>query len=229
LLSIPTGRRYPALTLTPQRKKEKTFEALLRQLEALARRQPVLMVFEDVHWIDPTTLELLSLTVDRAASSSVLVLVTFRPEFQPPWTGQPHVTVLTLARLDRRDGEALVERITGNSAALPSDIVAEIVERTDGVPLFVEELTKAVLEAGAQDSAAKAMLSMTGLPSHTVPATLHASLMARLDRLGPAAKEIAQIGAAIGREFSYELLAAVMPDRPDAELQVPLRSGAALP
>jgi predicted ATPase len=223
LLSIPiTDRRYPPLTLTPQRKKEKTFEALLRQLEAPARRRPVLMVFEDVHWIDPTTLELLSLTVDRAASSSVLILVTFRPEFQPPWTGQPHVTVLTLARLDRRDGEALVERITGNSAVLPSDIVTEIVERTDGVPLFVEELTKAVLEAGAQDSTAKAVLSVTGLPSHTVPATLHASLMARLDRLGPAAKEIAQIGAAIGREFSYELLAAVTPDRPDAELQIPL-------
>jgi predicted ATPase len=228
LLSIPiSDRRYPALTLTPQRKKEKTFEALLRQLETLARRWPVSMVFEDAHWIDPSSLELLSLTVDVALAWSVLVFVTSRPEFQPPWTGQAHVTMLTLARLDRRDGEALVERITGNSAVLPSDIVTEIVERTDGVPLFVEELTKAVLETGAQDSAAKAMLSVTGLPLHTVPATLHASLMARLDRLGPAAKEIAQTGAAIGREFSYELLAAVMPGRLDAELQVPLNRLAA--
>ena len=206
LLSIPTGGRYPPPNLTPQRKKEKTFDALIRQLVTLARQQPVLMTFDDVHWIDPTSRELLDLVVEETPRAAVLLLITFRPEFSPPWLGQAHVTALTLNRLDRREGAALVQRVTGN-AALPDDILAEIVERTDGVPLFVEELTKAVLEAGAAGSPA-ALLGAASA-SLAVPATLHASLVARLDRLGAGAREVAQIGSVIGREFAYELLAAV--------------------
>jgi class 3 adenylate cyclase/predicted ATPase/DNA polymerase III delta prime subunit len=204
LLSLPTEGRFPALQLTPQRKKEKTFEALLRQLEGLARQRPVLMLFEDVHWIDPSSRELFDLVVERVPRLPVLVLVTFRPEFQPPWTGQAHVTVLVLNRLDRREGAALVREVVG-TRALPSNVVAKIIERTDGVPLFVEELTKAVLESGD----ATTVLSRADATALNVPATLHASLMARLDRLGLAAKEVAQVSAALGREFSYELLAAV--------------------
>ena len=208
LLSIPatTAGCHPVPDLTPQRKKELTFEALLRQLTVLARQRPVLMIFEDVHWIDPTSREQLDRVVDRVQGFPVLLLVTFRPEFSPPWTGQAHVTTLTLNRLDRSESAALVQRIAGNDGALSAEAVDEIVARTDGVPLFVEELTKAVVEA---DSGAKPVLSGTPAAARVVPATLHASLMARLDRLGPAAKEVAQVGAAIGREFSYELLAAV--------------------
>jgi predicted ATPase len=187
LLSLPTEGRFRPLQLTPRQKKEKTFEALLRQLEALARQCPVLTLFEDVHWIDPSSRELLDLVVERVPRLPVLLLVTFRPEFQPPWTGQAHVTVLVLNRLDRREGAALVQRVVGTQA-LPGDVVAEIVERTDGVPLFVEELTKAVLEGGN----AGTVLSRAGTTTLSVPATLHASLMARLDRLGPTAKEVAQ-------------------------------------
>src|SRR5262249_28108975 len=141
LLSLPTEGRFPPLQLTPQRKKEITFEALLRQLEALARLRPVLMLFEDVHWIDPSSREVLDLVVERAPHLPVLLLVTFRPDFHPPWTGQAHVTVLVLNRLDRREGAALVQRVVG-AEALSGDVIAEIVKRTDGVPLFVEELTK---------------------------------------------------------------------------------------
>jgi class 3 adenylate cyclase/predicted ATPase len=209
LLSIPIGDRYPALNWSPQRKKEKTFEALLRQLDTRARQRPVLVVYEDVHWIDPSSRELLDMTVDRVARLPVLLLITFRPEFVPPWTGQAYLTTLTLNRLGRREGAVLVERLAGNHA-LPDEIAAEIVERTDGVPLFVEELTKAVLEAAVEGQYASDTISRAALPSLAVPATLHASLMARLDRLGTAAKEIAQIGAAIGREFSYELLSLIV-------------------
>ena len=205
LLSIPIGNRYSALNWSPQRKKEKTFEALLRQLDIAARQQPVLVIYEDVHWIDPSSRELLDMTVDRVARLPVLLLITFRPEFVPPWTGQAHLTTLTLSRLGRREGALLVERLAANRA-LPDEITAEIVERTDGVPLFVEELTKAVLEAAVEGQDASEPISKAALPSLAVPATLHASLMARLDRLGTAAKEVAQIGAAMGREFSYELL-----------------------
>ncbi|TJV38591.1 MAG: adenylate/guanylate cyclase domain-containing protein, partial [Mesorhizobium sp.] len=204
LLSLPTDGRFPPLQLTPQRKKEKTFDALLRRLEDLARQGPVLMLFEDVHWIDPSSRELLDLVIERVPRLPVLLLLTFRPEFQPPWTGQSHVTVLVLNRLDRREGAALVQRVVG-TGDLPSDVVAEIIERTDGVPLFVEELTKAVLESGN----ARTVLSRAAATVLNVPATLHASLMARLDRLGSAAKEVAQVGAVLGRELSYELLAAV--------------------
>jgi class 3 adenylate cyclase len=217
LLSIPTGDRYAPLNVSPQRKKEKTFEALLRQLEMLSRQRPVLLLYEDVHWIDPSSRELLDMTVERVASLPVLLIITFRPEFQPSWTGQAHVSTLNLSRLGRREGTALVQRVAGNNP-LPDDIMAEIVERTDGVPLFVEELTKAVLEAGPHDEDAARSVSTAPLPALAVPATLHASLMARLDRLGPAAKEVAQIGAAIGREFSYELLSPVA-ERSDGELR----------
>ncbi|SIO66897.1 SAM domain (Sterile alpha motif) [Bradyrhizobium erythrophlei] len=208
LLSVPTGDRYPPLNWSPQRKKEKTFEALLRQHELLTHRQPVLMIFEDVHWIDPSSRELLDLTLERVQRLPVLLLITFRPEFQPPWVGLPHVTMHPLSRLDRRDGASLVQRVAENKG-LPDAIVDEIVTRADGVPLFVEELTKAVLETGEDAVIAEQIISATPPASHMVPATLHASLMARLDRLGLAAKEVAQIGAAIGREFSFDLMASV--------------------
>jgi class 3 adenylate cyclase/tetratricopeptide (TPR) repeat protein len=200
LLSLPSVD--PPLNLTPQRKKEKTFEALLRQVEAMSRQQPVLILFDDLHWLDPSSRELLDRTIERVADWPVLLLAMFRPEFQPPWIGQPHVTMLALTRLDRHDTVALVANVAGN-AALPPEVMEEIAERTDGVPLFVEELTKAVLESSAQAAA------LSAVPHPSVPATLHASLMARLDRLGPAAKEVAQNAAAIGREFGYELLASV--------------------
>jgi predicted ATPase len=207
LLSLPGGDRFAPLELSPQRKKERTFAALLRQLEGVARTQPVLMIFEDLHWIDPTSREFLDLVLARIDRLPVLLVATFRYEFEPPWVGQPHVTVMALNRLRRSDGAAMVQQLAGNAALLPQDMIAEIVERTDGVPLFVEEMTRAVLEAGAErgrETAASVPAASLG-----VPATLQASLMARLDRLGPAAKRVAQIGAAIGREFSYELAAAV--------------------
>ena len=166
------------------------------------------MVYEDVHWIDPSSRELLDRVVDRVAGLPVLLLITFRPEFQSPWTGQSHVTMLALSRLDRRQGATLVQRVAGDRA-LPGDTVEEIVKRTDGVPLFVEELTKAVVEAQASRESGEDASATTSRSALAVPATLHASFMARLDRLGPAPKKMAQIGAAIGREFSYELLAAV--------------------
>jgi len=175
LLSLPGGDRLPPLELSPQRKKEHTFTALLRQLEELARQQPVLMIFEDLHWIDPTSRELLDLVLARIEHLPVLLIATFRPEFQPPWAGQPHVTVMSLTRLGRGDGAAMVERLAGNAALLPPDVIAEIVERTDGVPLFVEEMTKAVLEAGAERGReVAASVPSTGLG---VPATLQASLI----------------------------------------------------
>ena len=218
LLSLPSSAAD--LNLSPQRKREKLFEALLNQLEAVARHRPVLMVFEDAHWIDPTSRELLDLTVDRVRRLPVLLAITFRPEFQPPWGGRAHVTSLALNRLGERDGEALVQNLAGN-AALTADIVAEIVERTDGVPLFVEELTKAVLESAAQGDPVAAVLATTSFAALSVPATLHASLMARLDRLGPAAKGVAQIGAVLGREFAYELIEPVA-QRRERELQAAL-------
>jgi predicted ATPase/class 3 adenylate cyclase len=216
LLALPATERFPPRELTPQQKKARTLEALLRQLERLARDQPVLMVCEDVHWIDPTSRELLDLTVEKVRHWPVFLLITFRPEFQPAWIGPPHVTTLMLSRLDRREGVALVEWIAGNKG-LSAEIVSQIVDHTDGVPLFVEELTKAVLET----SDSNAIGAVASAPLLAVPATLQASLMARLDHLGPAAKQAAQIGAAIGREFSYELIAAVA-QRADAELRAAL-------
>jgi class 3 adenylate cyclase/predicted ATPase len=207
LLSVPGGERFPPLDLTPQRKKERTLTALLRQLEGLTRRQPVLMIFEDLHWIDPTSREFLDLLFARSDRLSVLLVATFRPEFQPSWTGQSQVTVISLNRLGRGDGAAIIECLAGNAGLLPPDVIAEIIERTDGVPLFVEEMTKAVLEAGAERG--REIATLVPRARLGVPATLQASLMARIDRLGPAAKGVAQLGAAISREFSYELAASV--------------------
>jgi class 3 adenylate cyclase len=209
MLSLSGGERFPPLDLSPQRKKERTLAALLRQVQALARRQPLLMIFEDLHWIDPTSRELLDLTVEKITGLPVLLVATYRPEFQPLWVGQSQVTVIALNRLGRSEGATLVVRLAGNPGALPPDIVDEIVERTDGVPLFVEELTKAVIEAGADRG--HASISTVPSSSLAVPATLHASLLGRLDRLGPAAKNVAQAGSAIGCDFSYELLSAAAP------------------
>jgi class 3 adenylate cyclase/tetratricopeptide (TPR) repeat protein len=203
LHSLPSTDLAPALDVAPQRRKDKTFEALLRQLEGLARRQPVLIIFDDLHWIDPSSRELLDHLTERVTNLPVLLLAMFRPEFQPPWTGKDHVTTLALSRLGRRDTAAMVANVAA-STALPPKIIDEITERADGVPLFVEELTKAVLESSTQGPA---VASFAGQAALSVPATLHASLMARLDRLGPAAREVAQTGAAIGREFGFVLLA----------------------
>jgi class 3 adenylate cyclase/tetratricopeptide (TPR) repeat protein len=215
LLGVPTEEKYPPLELTPQRQRQRTLEVLVDQAEGLSRRQPVLALYEDVHWADPTTLELLGLVIERVQRVAVLVLITFRPEFTPPWAGHAHLTQLSLARLTRRHGGALIERVTGGKA-LPAEITARIVERTDGVPLFVEELTKSVLESGLLRDAGDRFELDGALPSLAIPSSLHDSLMARLDRLAPV-KEVAQIGAVIGPEFSHELLAAVA-DRPAAEL-----------
>jgi predicted ATPase len=173
------------------------------------------MIFEDVHWSDPTSLEALGRAVDRIASLRVLLIVTFRPEFEPPWIGRPHVTGLTINRLTRREVDAMLDRVVGDKL-LPSSIRQDIIERTDGIPLFVEEMTKAVLEAEGEDEARRTAAAIPS-PALAVPASLHASLMARLDRLGPA-KELAQIGAAIGREFAHALLA-VVARKPEAELR----------
>ena len=214
MLSLPNDGRYPTLDLTPEQRRQRVLEALMSQLGGLARRQPVLMIFEDLHWIDPTSLEVLGRTVDRIKTLPALLIVTFRPEFTAPWVGQPHVTSLTLNRLGEREAAAIIADLVGNQA-LPADVMAEIVERTDGIPLFVEEMTKAVLEAESEGAARRTVAAVPS-PALAVPASLHASLMARLDRLGPA-KEVAQIGSAIGREFSHALLASAA-RKPEAEL-----------
>lgn len=209
LLSLPVPSRYTAINYSPQHKKEKTLGAAIRHLAGVAERQPVLLIFEDIHWIDPTTRELLDLIFRRIEQLPILALATFRPDFQAPWASQPQVTTLTLAPLARKDSAALVRQIQHDAVPLPDDVVQEIVARSDGVPLFLEEVTRAVLETADMDaSRVKADVSIAENPGHAVPATLHASLIARLDRIGSIAKEIAQVGAAIGREFSYEFLAA---------------------
>ena len=209
LLSIATEGRYPPLNAAPQRQMERTIDALVEQVTGLARARPVLCLFEDLHWADPTTLELLDQLVVRLTSERVLLLLTFRPEFSPPWRGQPHATLIALNRLPRRQSGALAQAVAGGRA-LPDAVLQQIVARADGVPLFVEELTKVVLEAAGDtpgpDSGRHGLAGPSTPP--TIPATLQDSLMARLDRLA-GAKELAQIGAAIGREFGYQLLAAV--------------------
>ena len=219
LLSLPASARHPLPDLSSQRKKERTLAALIRQLEGLARRQPVLMIFEDAHWIDPTSRELLDLTVERVRVVPVLLIVTFRPEFQPPWAGQPQVTMLALNRLDRRDRTVLAEQIAGGKA-LPDEVVVEIADRTDGVPLFVEELTKSVIESGLLREESDRYVLDRALPPFAIPTTLHDSLMARLDRLAQV-RLVVQIGAAIGREFTYALLRTVS-RLPEDELQAAL-------
>ncbi|WP_024515484.1 adenylate/guanylate cyclase domain-containing protein [Bradyrhizobium sp. Tv2a-2] len=207
LLSVATSERYPPLGLSPVQQRRQTFAALLDQLEGLARTQPLLIVCEDMHWADATTLELYDLAVDRIRGLPILVLMTFRPEFEPPWTGLANVSLLQLDRLDRQDTRALVEQVAAGRQ-LPRKMMAQIVNKTDGIPLFVEELTKMVLESGLLVEDAGRYRIDGPLPPLAIPATLHDSLMARLDRLAPV-KEVAQIGAAIGRDFSYTLLRGV--------------------
>jgi TolB-like protein/DNA-binding SARP family transcriptional activator/predicted ATPase/class 3 adenylate cyclase len=219
VLSLPASEQHPLPSLSPQRKKDRTLEALIRQLKGLARWQPVVTVFEDAHWIDPTSRELLDLTVERLRTLPVLLIVTFRPEFQPPWSGLEQVSTLALNRLGRHDRAVLVEQTAGGKA-LPDEVVAQIAERTDGVPLFVEELTKGVLESGLLREEADRYVLDGALPELAIPMSLHASLLARLDRLAPA-RQVAQIGAAIGRQFSYALLCAVT-RLPEDELQAAL-------
>ena len=214
MLSLPNDGRYPAVELTPQQRRQRVMEAFISQLQVLTLSRPVLMIFEDAHWTDPTSLEMFGRVVDRIPTLRALLIVTFRPEFEPPWIGRPHVTALTINRLTEREIGAMIDRVVGNKR-LPANIRQDIIERTDGIPLFVEEMTKAVLEAEGEGEARR---TAAGVPSPVlaVPASLHASLMARLDRLGPA-KEVAQIGAVIGREFSHALLAAAV-SMPEAEL-----------
>jgi class 3 adenylate cyclase/predicted ATPase len=214
MLSLPNDGRYPALDLAPELRRQRTLEALTSQLAELARRQPVLMIFEDAHWVDPTSLEVFGRTVDQIKTFPVLLIVTFRPEFTAPWAGRSHVMSLALNRLGERETAAIIAGLVGNKE-LPADVMAEIVERTDGIPLFVEEMTKAVLEAESEGEARRTAAGVPS-PAMAVPASLHASLMARLDRLGPA-KEVAQIGSTIGRELSHPLLAAVV-RKPEVEL-----------
>jgi tetratricopeptide (TPR) repeat protein len=219
LLSLPT-ERYPPLKLSPQKQKEKTLEALADQVEALAQRQPVLMVFEDVHWIDPTSQEALDALVPRLQALSVLLVITYRPEYTPRWADQAHVTILGLSRLVRRQGMELVAKVT-QGRALPAEVLEQIVAHTDGVPLFVEELTKSVLESGLLREVGDQYTLRSPLPALAIPTSLRDSLLARLDRLAPV-KYILQIGACIGREFSYELLARIAA-LPDAQLEEALR------
>ena len=206
MLSLPTNR-YPPLTLSPQRLKQKTLEVLVGQVEALAGRQPVLIVFEDVHWVDPTSQEVLDALVPKLSRLRVLLVATYRPEYAPPWAAQPHVTRLTLHRLERRKVAEFVTRMTAGKT-LPTEVLEEILSHTDGVPLFVEEFTRSVLESGLLHEEGDHYTLPAPLPALAIPTSLRDSLAARLDRLAPV-KEVAQIGACIGREFSQELLSQV--------------------
>jgi class 3 adenylate cyclase/predicted ATPase len=208
MLSLPNDGRYPALELTPQQRRQKTLEALTAQIGTLSRQKPILMILEDAHWADPTSLETFGRVVDRIRTLRVLLLVTFRPEFDAPWIGRPYVTALIINRVAEHEAGAMIDRIVGDRQ-LSAGIRQDIIERTDGIPLFVEEMTKAVLEAGSETAAARAIAAVPS-PALAVPASLYASLMARLDRLGGSVKELAQIAAAIGREFSHPLLASVV-------------------
>jgi class 3 adenylate cyclase/predicted ATPase len=220
MLSLPNDGRYPVLELAPQQRRQRTLGALVRQMEAVSSSVPLVIVFEDAHWADPTSLELLGRAMSKVASLRVLQIMTFRPEFEPPWREQEHVGVLSLNRLAPREVGTMIDHIVGNKL-LPENIRQDIIDRTDGIPLFVEEMTKAVLEAGSEGEA-RHVAALIPSPALAVPASLHASLMARLDRLGPA-KELAQIGAAIGRQFSHALLTAVA-RMPEGKLQTELDS-----
>jgi class 3 adenylate cyclase/tetratricopeptide (TPR) repeat protein len=219
LLSLPLCSPYAPINYSPQRKKEKTLDALIRYLAGLAERQPVLLIFEDIHWIDPTSNQWLDLAIQRIAQLPILAIATCRPEGQSAWAGQSQVTMLTLAPLAKKDSATLVRQIERDTMPLPDDVVEEIVARSDGVPLFLEEVTRAALESAGADALHGE--NATPVPTkldRAVPATLNASLIARLDRIGSTAKEIAQVGAAIGQEFSYELLIATS-QRSPSQLQ----------
>ncbi len=209
LLSLPLTADYAPLQLSPEQQKQRTLHALLTVLLHIAAQQPVLFVMEDLHWVDPSTLEFLSLLVDQGPTARILTLLTFRPDFSPPWTGRSHLTQVTLPRLPRRQVAEMTGRVA-HGKALPPEVVEQVVGKTDGVPLFVEELTKMVLESGLLQER-EDRYELTGpLPPLAIPATLHDSLMARLDRLA-AVKAMAQLGATLGREFSYALLQAISP------------------
>jgi class 3 adenylate cyclase/predicted ATPase len=214
MLGLNDGR-YPSPVSDPQQRRQMTLEALLNQIEVISRSTPLLMIFEDAHWTDPTSLELVGRILERIETLRVLLVITFRPEFQPPWIGLPHVTAITINRLGRRDIDAIIDRLVGNKFLEPG-IRDDIIDRTDGIPLFIEEMTKAVLEAESEEDARRTTAAIPS-PKLEIPATLHASLMARLDRLGPA-KELAQIGSAIGREFPHALIEAVA-GKPQADLE----------
>ncbi len=215
ILSIPPEARYGALPMTPQKHKDETLRTLVDLTAAAARRQPSVMLFEDAHWADPTTLEVLDLLIDRVRTVPLLVVLTHRPEFQSRWSEQGHVGALNLSKLTRTQSAAMISVLAGGKA-LPAALLEQILTRTDGVPLFVEELTKAVLESGELKDEGDHYEYGGVTRTLTIPATLRDSLMARLDRFMPV-KEIAQIGAAIGREFSYKLIAEVAP-MPHAQL-----------
>jgi predicted ATPase/class 3 adenylate cyclase len=217
MLSLPNDGRYPALEITRQQRRQKTLQALTVQMKTLSRQNPVLMIFEDAQWADPTSLEAFGRVVDRIRTLRVLLLVTFRPEFDAPWVGRPYVTTtLIINRLAEHEASGMIDRVVGDRQ-LSASIRQDIIERTDGIPLFVEEMTKAVLEAGSETAAARAIAAVPS-PTLAVPASLYASLMARLDRLGGPVKELPQIAAAIGRKFSHALLASVV-HQPAAELE----------
>jgi hypothetical protein len=208
LLSVPTLGRWPTLDLVPQRRRERLLQALLRRMRGLAARRPVLAVVEDAHWVDPTTRELLDLLVAEAPSMALLLVVTHRPEFDAAaWLGQPHVTPVQLNRLARAEHLDLLRRVAGGKA-LPPEVEAEVLAHTDGVPLFVEEVGRAVLEGGLLREEADRWVLEGAMPSFAVPASLQSSLVARLDRLS-SVREVAQAAAVIGREFAHDLLAAV--------------------
>jgi predicted ATPase len=207
LPSLPLTAGYPPLTVSPERQKQQALQALLTVLLRIAAQQPVLFVMEDLHWVDPTTLEFLTLLVDQGPTARILALWTFRPDFSPPWTGRSHLTQVTPPRLSRQQATEMTEWVA-HGKALPPEVVAQVVAKTDGVPLFVEELTKMVLESGLlQEREDRYELTRPRLPL-AIPATLHDSLMARLDRLATV-KSLAPLGATLGREFSYDLLQAV--------------------
>ncbi len=209
LLSLPLGTDYAPLQVSSEQQKQQTLHALLTILLRIAAQQPVLFVMEDLHWVDPSTLELLTLLVDQGPTARILALFTCRPDFSPPWTGRAHVTQVTLSRLPRRQAAELTGRVA-HGKSLPPEVLEQVVAKTDGVPLFVEELTKMVLESGLLQEQAE-RYELTGpLPPLAIPATLHDSLMARLDRLATV-KALAQLGATLGREFAYDLLQAVSP------------------
>ena len=207
LLAIPTGDRYPALNLTPQKRKEKTLATLISHVESLSAREPVLIVFEDIHWSDPTTRKSLDLLIDRVPRLRVVLIITFRPEFIPSWIGRPNVTLLSLDRLPPRQRAEMIAHMTGGKA-LPKEIADQIIDRTDGVPLFIEELTKTVVESGILTETGDQYALAEPVTPLEIPSSLHASLLARLDRLAPI-REVAQIGATLGRSFSHELISAV--------------------
>jgi class 3 adenylate cyclase/predicted ATPase len=220
LLSIPVPERYPPHNLTPQRQRQKTHDALVAWLLEEAERQPVLAVWEDLHWADPSTLEVLGLVLDQVPTARMLTLLTCRPEFHPPWATHSHITHVTLTRLGRAQVEAMITSLTGGKA-LPAAVVEQVAAKTDGVPLFVEELVKMLLESGLVREDADHYVLTGPLPPLAIPSTLHDSLMARLDRLATV-KNVAQLGATIGRTFAYELLQAISP-LDDATLQQGLR------